>query len=116
MIEIHFDPKEISYKELLEMFWNNHEYRASARLKREYMSMIMYHSEEQRLQAEASKAEQQAREGDEVVVTEIVPESHLYPAAKYAFRILPSTLFLTNLIVVIIKNIAYKDMKTWPRV
>ncbi|XP_062699414.1 peptide methionine sulfoxide reductase-like isoform X1 [Aedes albopictus] len=83
VIEIHFDPKEISYKQLLEMFWNNHEYRASARLKREYMSMIMYHSEEHRQQAEASKVEQQAKEGDEVVVTEIVPESHLYPAANH---------------------------------
>ncbi|XP_062559560.1 peptide methionine sulfoxide reductase-like [Armigeres subalbatus] len=83
VIEIHFDPKQISYTDLLAIFWKNHEYRASARLKREYMSMIMYHSEEQRKMAEASKADQQVKEGDEIVVTEIVPESHLYPAADH---------------------------------
>ncbi|XP_065090963.1 peptide methionine sulfoxide reductase-like [Ochlerotatus camptorhynchus] len=83
VIEIHFDPKQITYKELLELFWKNHEYRESARLKREYMTMIMYHTDEQRLLAEASKSEQQVQEGEELVVTEIVPESHLYPAENH---------------------------------
>ena len=64
------------------MFWENHEYRASARLKREYMTMIQYHSEDQRKLAEASKNAQQAKEGEEVIATEIVPVSPFYPAAE----------------------------------
>ncbi|XP_001847522.2 peptide methionine sulfoxide reductase [Culex quinquefasciatus] len=83
VIEIHYDPTKITYSQLLEMFWENHEYRASARLKREYMTMIQYHSEDQRKLAEASKAAQQAKEHEEVVATEIVPASPLYPAADH---------------------------------
>ncbi|XP_053688397.1 peptide methionine sulfoxide reductase-like [Sabethes cyaneus] len=80
VIEIQYDPTEITYSELLEMFWKNHEYRSSARLKREYMTLIMYHNEDQRRLAEASKAKQQTEEGNELIATEIVPEGPLYPA------------------------------------
>lgn len=97
VIEIHFDPTKITYSQLLEMFWENHEYRASARLKREYMTMIQYHSEDQRKLAEASKAAQQATEHEEVVATEIVPASPLYPAAEYVTGLIQIRAWLTYL-------------------
>ncbi|XP_055531119.1 peptide methionine sulfoxide reductase-like [Wyeomyia smithii] len=83
VIEIQYDPTVITYSELLEIFWKNHEYRASARLKREYMTLIMYHSEDQRRLAEASKIKRQAEEADELIATEIVPEGPLYPAENH---------------------------------
>ncbi|XP_055608896.1 peptide methionine sulfoxide reductase-like [Uranotaenia lowii] len=83
VIELHYDPSVISYSKLLDIFWKNHEYLASARLKREYMSMIMYHSEDQRKLAEESKITQQKKETDDQIVTEIVPSSEFYPAQDH---------------------------------
>ncbi|XP_058832034.1 peptide methionine sulfoxide reductase-like isoform X2 [Topomyia yanbarensis] len=83
VIEIHYDPEKITYSDLLELFWNNSEYRVVAKLKREYMSVIMYHNEEQRQSAEISKAIRQAKDGDELIATEIVPASEFHPAQSH---------------------------------
>ncbi|XP_055627321.1 peptide methionine sulfoxide reductase-like [Toxorhynchites rutilus septentrionalis] len=83
VIEIDYDPTQITYAVLLELFWKNHEYRVSARLKREYMTMIMYHNAEQRRLAEASMLDQQSKEKDDAVATEIVPVGIFYPAENH---------------------------------
>ncbi|XP_058462848.1 peptide methionine sulfoxide reductase-like isoform X2 [Malaya genurostris] len=80
VIEIHYDPTKINYSDLLDIFWNNHEYRLSVKLKREYMSMIMYHNEEQCQIAKTSKDNQQAKEKNALIATEIIPASTFYPA------------------------------------
>jgi len=87
-VQIEFDPQIISYKELLNVFWQQidptdldgqfHDKGHS------YRTAIFYHSEEQRQLAEASKRELDASgRFDKPVVTEIVPASTFYPAEEY---------------------------------
>lgn len=63
-----YDPKTISYKQL---FWNNHEYGLTKRVKRQYMSLILYHTEEQKRLAMESMEEQRVKRAPEVIITEI---------------------------------------------
>lgn len=35
VIEIDYDPKTISYEDLLSLFWNNHEYGLTTKIKRQ---------------------------------------------------------------------------------
>lgn len=51
-IEIHYDPENIKYEDLLHLFWNNHEYGLTTKIKIQYASRIFYHSEEQKKIAE----------------------------------------------------------------
>ncbi|KAG5887831.1 hypothetical protein JTB14_022689 [Gonioctena quinquepunctata] len=82
VIEIDYDPKIISYEDLLQLFWNHHEYGLATVVKRQYMSLILYHSEEQKLAAEVSlKKEQHQRK--EQLRTEIAPAGPFYPAEDY---------------------------------
>lgn len=55
VLEIDYDPTVISFKELLDLFWNNHEYGLTTPIKRQYASLILYHDEEQKQVAHASK-------------------------------------------------------------
>ncbi|XP_015595547.1 peptide methionine sulfoxide reductase isoform X2 [Cephus cinctus] len=82
VIDIEYDPEVISYSQLLGLFWNNHEYGLTTRIKRQYMSLILYHDEEQRAVAEKSRDHEQ-RERGETFVTEIQPFKKFYPAEDY---------------------------------
>ncbi|XP_058460251.1 peptide methionine sulfoxide reductase [Malaya genurostris] len=83
VIEIHYDSSIISYSDLLDLFWNNHEYGLTTRIKRQYMSLILYHNEEQRRIAEASRAEEQIKRVPEQIITEIAAAGIFYPAEDY---------------------------------
>jgi len=52
-VQVIFHPLVISYEELLTSFWSGHD-ACSRPLNRQYRSMILVHSEQQREQAEAS--------------------------------------------------------------
>ena len=87
-VQITFDPEQISYRELLEIFFSIHDpttlNRQGADVGTQYRSAIFYHSEEQR-----QIAEQLVRELTEQkvfrdpIVTEIVPATIFYPAEDY---------------------------------
>ncbi|XP_063623562.1 peptide methionine sulfoxide reductase [Cydia splendana] len=81
VIELDYDPKSVTFEDLLDMFWANHEYGLTTKLKRQYQSMILYHDEEQREAAEASHKEMTSRFGQ--LRTEIAPASTFYPAEDY---------------------------------
>lgn len=49
---VEFDPAEISYEKLLDLFWKNHDY--DRKRKPQYASKIFYLDEEQRKKAEES--------------------------------------------------------------
>ncbi|MFB6147661.1 MAG: peptide-methionine (S)-S-oxide reductase, partial [Candidatus Nanohaloarchaea archaeon] len=49
---VEYDPEEVSYSDLLEMFWENHDYTRER--KPQYASKIFYTSGEQRKEAEES--------------------------------------------------------------
>jgi peptide methionine sulfoxide reductase MsrA len=76
-----YDPSLVSYEELLQMFWANHspQYRPYSR---QYASIILYHDEEQKRLAEASKAREEAHLGRNVY-TEIRPVGTFYWAEDY---------------------------------
>ncbi|OAN37143.1 peptide-methionine (S)-S-oxide reductase [Chloroflexus islandicus] len=87
-VQIRFDPSQISYRELLEIFFSIHDpttlNRQGADVGTQYRSAIFYHSDEQR-----QIAEQLVRELSEQqvfrdpIVTEIVPATTFYPAEDY---------------------------------
>ena len=80
-IQLDFDPVEIRYEELLQMFFHNHspEYNI---MVRQYASAIFYHDEEQRKQAEAALQREEAAQGCKLY-TQILPYEKLYIAENY---------------------------------
>ncbi|XP_031348800.1 peptide methionine sulfoxide reductase isoform X2 [Photinus pyralis] len=82
VIEIHYDPTAITYQQLLELFWNNHEYGLTTKIKRQYASLILYHNNGQRSTAEDS-LEQERLKHKEEMCTEIKPAAIFYPAEDY---------------------------------
>lgn len=81
VIELDFDPKTVSYDELLNMFWAHHEYGLTTKIKRQYMSLVLYHDDEQRQAAESSYKVMEQRYGQ--LRTEIAPAGTFYPAEDY---------------------------------
>lgn len=87
-VEIIFDPRLVSYEQLLEVFWRNIDPTDSGGQfvdrGSQYRSGIFYLDELQRRQAEQSKADL-ARSGrfKRPIVTEIVPATTFYPAEAY---------------------------------
>jgi peptide-methionine (S)-S-oxide reductase len=86
VVEVTFDPAKISYHDLLEVFWNNHNpttlNRQGPDVGEQYRSAIFFHSPEQEAEATASKAAAQAR-FSKPIVTEITPASTFWPAEEY---------------------------------
>ena len=87
-IQIVYDKQKIGYQKLLEVFWHNIDPTVTDRqfcdVGHQYRSAIFYHTDEQRILAEQSKAELQANKPfRDPVVTEIVPASEFYPAEDY---------------------------------
>lgn len=80
-VQIEYDPAQVSYGELLEVFWNSHNpiYEASSR---QYMSIIFYHDDEQRKLAFETRGRQELEVGKRVF-TEIVPAGSFYLAEDY---------------------------------
>ena len=87
-VEVEFDPEEISFEELLDVFWNNHNpttlNRQGPDVGIQYRSAIFYHDEKQKEIAEKSKLSlsESGRYGNPVV-TEIVPAPTFYDAEEY---------------------------------
>lgn len=77
-----YDVKKISYKQLLDLFWNNHEYGLTTRVKRQYMSLILYHNEKQKTEALESLKEEKIRRAPEILITEIAAAGTFYPAEE----------------------------------
>ena len=87
-VQIEFDPTEISYVELLNIFWDIHDpttlNRQGPDIGSQYRSAIFYHSEEQRKAAVESKRKLQDSERyNRSIVTEITPASEFFPAEEY---------------------------------
>jgi len=87
-LQIVYDPKKISFDELLEVFWQTHDpttlNRQGADVGTQYRSGIFYHNEEQKQKAEKYKAElDKSGAFDKPIVTEITPFTKFYPAEDY---------------------------------
>jgi peptide-methionine (S)-S-oxide reductase len=90
-VEVEFDPAEVSYEQLLETFWDEHN---PTQLNRQgwdrgsqYRSAIFFHNPEQEQAAIASRDQLQQTTRKQIV-TEITPASEFYPAEDYHQRYL----------------------------
>ena len=79
-IEITFDPKIISFEELLKHFWKEHD--PTAQVVTQYKSAIFYQNEEQKKIAEKSKQAIEKKLGRKVA-TEIQKAGAFYQAEEY---------------------------------
>ncbi len=87
-VQILYDPKVVSYEQILEVFWSIHdpttENRQGPDIGSQYRSMIAYHTPEQE---ELAKKSKEKLEGSgrfrKKIVTEIVPASIFYKAEEY---------------------------------
>lgn len=88
VVQITFDPREVTYREILEVFFTIHDpttpNRQGGDVGTQYRSAIFYHSPEQDETAE-SVMKELVGEGlwRDPVVTELVPLDHFYPAETY---------------------------------
>jgi peptide-methionine (S)-S-oxide reductase len=87
-LQIVYDPKKISFDELLEVFWETHDpttlNRQGADVGTQYRSGVFYHNEEQKQKAEKYKAElDKSGAFDNPIVTEITPFTKFYFAENY---------------------------------
>jgi len=80
-VDIEFDPKVTSYDKLLDFFWKNHD-PTTSKCKRQYMSAIFYHGEEQKRIAHESM-ERHAKKSKKKITTEILPGDAFYEAEGY---------------------------------
>ena len=87
-LQVKYDPKEVSYEELLDLFWSIHnpttKNRQGPDIGSQYRSIIFYHIPEQERIAKKSKQElDDSNKFQNKIVTEIVPASTFYPAEDY---------------------------------
>ncbi len=88
VVQIAFDPKIVSFRELLEVFFTIHDpttlNRQGPDVGTQYRSAIFYHSPEQKETARQTIAElDAARIWDAPIVTEVEPLTEFYKAEDY---------------------------------
>jgi peptide-methionine (S)-S-oxide reductase len=88
VVKVTFDPRQVSYPALLEVFWASHDpttpNQQGADVGPQYRSVVFTHSDRQRRLAEAYKAKlDAARVFGAPIVTEVVPATTFYPAEEY---------------------------------
>jgi peptide-methionine (S)-S-oxide reductase len=88
VIEVTFDPKKISYDDLLAVFWKSHDptslNRQGADVGTQYRSVVFYHTPEQKATAEKYKAElNKTNAYGKAVVTTVVKAQPFYVAESY---------------------------------
>ena len=87
-VEVEFEPSKVSYEQLLNVFWENHDptqlNRQGPDYGTQYRSAIFFHSPEQEQSARMSKETlQKSRQFDRPIVTQIVPAVTFYEAEDY---------------------------------
>jgi peptide-methionine (S)-S-oxide reductase len=88
VVEVEYDPEKVSYEELLNVFWENHDpttlNRQGPDVGTQYRSVIFYHTPEQQAAATASKEGlERAGRYRRPIVTEIKPAPEFYRAEDY---------------------------------
>jgi peptide-methionine (S)-S-oxide reductase len=85
-VEVTFDDEQVSYEQLLDVFWANHDPTQKNRqgwdIGDNYRTEIFVHDDEQREIGEASKRREQGRYRKEIV-TEVTPAPSFWEAEDY---------------------------------
>jgi peptide-methionine (S)-S-oxide reductase len=90
-VELEYDPNQVSYAGLLDVFWKMHNpttpNRQGPDRGSQYRSVIFYYNSEQKRLAQLSKEKlEQSKQYKSPIVTEIIPASEFYPAEEYHQR------------------------------
>lgn len=88
VVRVEYDPSRVSYEQLLDVFWENHDpttlNRQGPDIGDQYRSVIFYHTPEQKLAAEHSKAAlDKSGTYRNPIVTQIEAAGPYYPAEEY---------------------------------
>ena len=88
-VEVTFDPKKITYSQLLDLFWSIHDASQKNRqgpdVGSQYRSAIFYHGPKQKKEATKSlqKTQKTPKYENRKIATEITPASTFYKAEEY---------------------------------
>ncbi len=93
VVQLEYDPAVVTYEDLLDIFWENHDPTTLNRqgwdTGSQYRSVIFFHNKEQEEEANRSKARLLASgRFRDPIVTQIVPASAFYRAEEYHQRYL----------------------------
>ncbi len=88
VVQVTYDPSEVSYEELLEAFWTNHDptqvNRQGPDVGRQYRTVVFYHTPEQKEAAEKSKTELgESGRFRRPIATQIEPAATFWKAEEY---------------------------------
>ncbi|GGB63113.1 peptide-methionine (S)-S-oxide reductase MsrA [Shewanella inventionis] len=89
VVQVEFDPSIVSYNDLLDTFWKNHNptmlNMQGGDIGTQYRSTIFFHDKEQKALAESSKLAlaRSGKWGQRHIVTEIVPIQTFHIAEEY---------------------------------
>jgi len=86
VVQVEYEPTQVSYDDLLKVFWENHDpttlNRQGPDVGAQYRSAIFFHTPEQEAAAKASKEKMQAGYKNKIV-TEITKAAEFYRAEDY---------------------------------
>lgn len=88
VVHVQYDPLKVSYEELLRIFWENHNpttrNRQGPDVGTQYRGAIFFHTPEQKIAAENSKANLgKSGRWNAPIVTEIIPAATFWKAEEY---------------------------------
>ncbi|MGD0006728.1 MAG: peptide-methionine (S)-S-oxide reductase MsrA [Anaerolineaceae bacterium] len=88
VVQVTFDPKQVSLREILEVFFSIHDptslNRQGGDVGTQYRSAIFYHTPEQKAAAEQTIRELNAEQiWDKTIVTQLMPFTEFFPAEEY---------------------------------
>jgi peptide methionine sulfoxide reductase msrA/msrB len=85
-VQVNYDPAKVSYKQLLDIFWANHDpttmNQQGPDVGTQYRSVIFYYTPEQKVEAQASEKAAQAH-FSQPIVTQIVAATDFWKAEDY---------------------------------
>ncbi len=92
-VEVGYDPSRVSYDDLLDVFWANHDpttlNRQGPDVGEQYRSAIFFHTPEQQAAATVSKEKlEKSGKHKRPIVTQIVPAARFWRAEEYHQRYL----------------------------
>ncbi len=93
-VQLDYDPRRISYSQLLEIFWENHRPTRQS-WSRQYKNAVFFHNEQQRKLAMVSKAALEQKIG-RTVKTEVAPLRSFTMAEDYHQKYILKQHQLTN--------------------
>ncbi len=87
-VQVKYDPKEVSYKDLLDLFWSIHnpttKNRQGPDIGSQYRSAVFYHTvEQEKIARELKEMLDDSNRFQGKIITEIIPATAFYEAEDY---------------------------------